>query len=241
MALLKNEQIDQIVSTSVNIVDRNRWFLISIILLMALVWTVSNNLFLSKRAAENIQIVYVKMMPDGTWDVDYHDDTRQVVYFKRTVDSILMSYALYRYSENPETINGYWAKAQYLMSEKEYKEFISENGFNAAKKAADIIGCENCSYFDVEVGDVVHIDYDQITSNNHSTKVYRSNIYYKEINKASDGTPLEDGVVERIASVHWRLKPLKEIESIAAENIKIIKKVNPIGIEIIKQDIVSPK
>ena len=218
------------------VVDRNRWFVVTLALVLVIVVLGFYMTVLSKQAANNLQVVYVKLQADGTWDVDYYDEGREVEFFKKTVDHLLQHYVSLRYREMPLSVQADWGEIQFFMGQQLFNTFVDKNGFDAAAKAVAIEACVDCQPKDTHVRDVVHIDFDEVAIDGIESKIYRTNIYFTEQQLSKEGMVL--GSEDLIAALHWRVMSRREIEALARKDPKVLK-VNPIGIQIIKEDIIS--
>lgn len=207
------------------VVDRNRWFLITVILgviaLVAMMHAISS----SKRAADNFQLAYVKMHPNGMWDVEFFDETRGVEFFPTTIDYLLRLWIQRRYSEISHSIQADYGYVKLFMSPALQGEFVNE--LNAPKKAAEIMSCMGCPQRQADVRNIDHYDSDKTTFGREEGTLYRTNVFVKLKTYNDDGAVLN--VSRKIVSLHWRLKSKDEIEA----NRNILE-YNPVGLEIMK-------
>ena len=213
------------------VVDRNRWFLFSLVLTALTAFALTFAWSTSKRADENIKVAWVKMYPNGTWDVEFHDETRQVEFFKTTIDFLIRNYIERRFREVPYAVDTDYGFALKFMAPALLAEFMAKDGYNAADRAAKLASCSDCPLKEVEVRNIDHYDSDKTRFGKHDGALYRSNVFITEISKNPDGTAKDR--VKKIVSLHWRLKSKEEIQR---EKQKL--KDNPIGLEILKNDVI---
>lgn len=214
------------------IVDRNAWFAVSMILgiiaLVAMFMAVQAN----NRFAENVQVAWVKMYPNGTWDIDFYDESRGQEFFQSTIDALIREWVERRYSEVQHSIRFDYGYVQQFMSAKLAREFVDINGFNAARKAAEVMECMTCDETFASVRNIDHYDSDKTNFGRVEGTLYRSNVFIREETKDSEGG--EKGTNNKIVSLQWRLKSKKEIEANRDQ-----LKINPIGLEIIRSDLLA--
>nr|WP_012219807.1 hypothetical protein [Vibrio sp. 23023]ABX76994.1 Conserved hypothetical protein [Vibrio sp. 23023] len=73
--------------------ERNRYFVFCLSLIGAVLLALSFSWYAFTQAMHNKEILFIKMMPNGTWQsVEYHAQDKQL-FFKTTVDSLLARYA----------------------------------------------------------------------------------------------------------------------------------------------------
>jgi len=187
----------------------------------------------STRADTNIKVAWVKMHPNGTWDMEFHDENRQPEFFPATIDYILTQWVERRFSENGHTIKADYGYAYIFMNSKLRNDFTSPNGYHAAAKAAQIAECNACREVRVKVRNLDHYDSDKTRFGQHEGTLYRSNIFVLKTTLNADGSPLDEAE-KMIVPVQWRIKAKDEIQA-----DKEILKQNPIGLEILSYDLLT--
>jgi len=210
-------------------VDRNWWRLLSFLLVIALIVSI----FIVKGANDRAgtrDVVWVKMYPNGGWDVDTTDAFGQRDYFQTTVDGILAEFAQLRYSVIPETVRSDYGKTLLFLSNELATEFTAVGGYDAANKAAQFSASPSTPRVDIKVGPVDH--YDRITGQLRSgktTPVYRTNIPLKRTTRSAEGLPR--GEPENLTlSVRWTVLSEDEIEKKDMQYLR----ANPIGLTILE-------
>jgi hypothetical protein len=214
-------------------VDRNRWFIIVVILSLVAFVSIISAYKANTRADHNIKVAWVKMYPNGTWDIEFHGESRKPEFFQSTIDYLISQWVERRYSEIPHSIKNDYGYAYNFMSPKLKQEFISPTQFNAPKKAADIAGCSACNHIEFKVRtDINHYDSDQTRFGKHDGVLYRSNVFVRRETKNPNGSLVD--TINMIVSLQWRIKSVKEIQT-----DKKMLKHNPIGLEIIDYDLLK--
>ena len=209
--------------------ERNRWFAITLSLVLVLFLAIAFAWFAFLKANNNKEIVYVKLAPNGSWSiVDYQPQDSQL-YFKTTIDSLLSRYATLRYQINPSTIAIDWSDAAIFMGESLKNDFLSSNGFNAIEKAANIATSRDTVTIELRDG-IEH--YDQITAiqvDGSESNLVRSNIYLTRTTKRMGKSTKE----KLVLSLQWQLMDKYEL---ATQSIEFLR-LNPIGIIVLSQQL----
>lgn len=219
-------------------VDRGRWFLISLILLISLIFTVISYISLSESSKSSYKVAYVKMYSNGTWDINFEENFNTQHFVPILVDNLLTEWAEKRFSENPLSIRSDWGIANLFHSPNLANEFlanVSSGGFDAPEKAVKVQECtSNCVVISYKVKLIDHFDSNNATFNNENGIIYRSNLF-------SEASYSRNGLVfnkeKRIIRVDWHLLNHKQINKLANEKEgRDWLKTNPIGLEIIKHE-----
>lgn len=213
-------------------VDRNWWRMFCVLLVAALIVLI----FILKGANERAgtrDVVWVKMYPNGTWDVATTDAFGQRDYFQTSVDGLLAEFAKLRYAVIPETVRSDYGKTLLFLSHDLAAEFTAVAGYDAANKAAQFSSSPSTPRVSIKVGVINH--YDRITGKLRSgstTPVYRTNIYIKRTTKSAEGVPR--GEPENLTlSLRWTVLSEEEIEKKDEQFLR----ANPIGLTILEYDI----
>lgn len=212
--------------------ERNRWFLVT--LLLCLITTVS--LFSAYRsnvaAQHNVKVAWVKMAPNGTWDIDFFDSRRGPAFFQTTIDYLLRQFVERRYQEIPHSINADYGFVYTFMAPKLKSAFTSADGFNAAARAAEIAGSTGGVETHVTVRTIDHYDSDETRFGRFKGSLYRTNIFLEKTRVNPDGSM---GKTTRwIAPVQWRIKSTEEITADPG-----LLETNPVGLEILDIDLLA--
>ena len=184
------------------------------------------------RADNNIKIVWLKMYPNGTWDMEFHDEDRQPEFFRSTVDYLLTQWVERRFSEIPHAIKNDYGIAYIFMSSKLQAEFIDPKGYDAKAKAVRVMNCKSkCKEVHFKVKTIDHYDSDKAGFGQHEGTLYRTNIFAQKTTLSNNGRSAPQKL---IVSIHWRIKSKEEIQA----DKKVLKQ-NPIGLEILMYELLE--
>ena len=220
--------------------DRNQWFLVAVLLSLVLAFVLYHYIELSQRADVHREVIWVKMYPNGTWDMEPHDNLQSTEYLQSTVNSLLKRWVATRFSRLPQTVVADYTQANYFLSPALTQEFVSEEGFSAATQAAEISACPDCQTLTYAVRTVDHYDQDTGTFANIEGTFYRTHLFATATTKLSDGRT--DHEEPRIIRIQWRLMLPEEIHAIVnTQDGQRWLDHNPIGLEILAySDIADP-
>lgn len=214
-----------------------RLFIVCILLGLVALYAIYAQSKASTRANNNIKAAWVKMYPNGTWDVEFHDEFRKQEFFYSTIDYIIKNWVSKRYSKIPESIDSNYGYCYDFMSPELQNDFVSPEGFDAPAKAADIKECAQCLKVKVNRKSIVvdHFDSDVTMFGKHEGALYRTNVFATLEEIGPDG--IKTGSARKvIIPMEWRLKSVQEIQ---AE--KDILENNPIGLEIRDYELLEDK
>jgi hypothetical protein len=235
---LKAHGVDGPVARDYLVVDRNRWmmFAFGLLILCVLLFVMYNKA--AADARRNTQLMYIKMYPDGTWDMDFFDSKRAVEFLPATIDSILTNWVKRLLQENPATVSADYGLAQLFMSDKAAAAFVDPKQGNAVAKAAKILNCETCPTKEIEIRNISHFDSEAIKIGAGTGAMYRTNVFIREKNLADLGTLTSTH--RKILKVQWRLMSKREIQSIvtSAGGMDWVR-ANPIGLQILNYELLS--
>ncbi|MCA9470002.1 MAG: hypothetical protein KC643_31775 [Nitrospira sp.] len=212
--------------------DRNKWFLVTVLLSAALCFMVYQYIALSKRADIHREVLWVKMYPDGTYDMEEHDNLQSTEFLQSTVNSLLKRWVTARFSKNPQTVVADYTFANYFLSPSLTQEFVSETGFHAAQQAATIEQCPDCPVETYTVRMLDHYDQDKGKFANVEGTFYRTNLFTTASTVTVQGR--QEREQARIVRVQWRLMLPEEVHAIVnTRDGQRWLDHNPIGLEIL--------
>jgi len=212
--------------------DRNRWFFVSVGLLALCLLLGVEVIRANVRFANNVQVAWVKMSPNGTWDIDFFDEGRGPEFFESTIDYMLSQFVERRYSKIRLSIKNDYGYALQFMASPLAQAFMASEQFNAPGKVADFLESGEDETV-IEIGAIDHFDSDSTNFGKTEGTLYRTNVFIKELTKGPGGN-LIGKPRNKIVSLQWRIKSKEEIQT----DLKSLK-FNPIGLEIIKSDILD--
>ncbi|TDN48070.1 hypothetical protein [Scandinavium goeteborgense] len=204
------------------------------ILLVVVFIMVAVNIFMVYRAQQAVddsrnsrEVVWIKLLPDGTSVIsDFKPENEQPV-FLRTVNSGLSNFITSRYQVHAETIKKDYAEAGVFMGDSLFTAFTDIHGFNATGKANTISAEPNKSER-VDISNIKTDHYDQIDGDFSGTKkpVIRTTLAWDETNPSKSGDAVP---VHKMIRITWSLLSRKEISQKSNEWLRL----NPLGIVIL--------
>lgn len=223
---LSDQALKNLVREAVIHADRSRWVLLSTVLLVMLVGLGLAYINLTGRVENTLNVAWVKMYKNGTWDIEIHDSDRDLELLPAMVDSILTDFVERRFSERKETIKFDYGYANQFMITELSNDFVSAEGFNAPQKAVDVTTCGSCPRVDYQVQIIDHFDSDKDGEGMSSETNYRTNVFVdRKVNGEVD---------KRIIRIDWRLMKQAQIKVRARlEGGKEWLRYNPIGLEVL--------
>jgi len=224
---------DSIVRESRLATDRNRWFYVCLALVVLCLLLGIQTMQANKRFAENVQVAWVKMYPNGTWDIEFYDESRGPQFFQSTIDYMLKEWVQRRFSKQRTSIESDYGFSLQFMSSKMAKAFLDTDQYNAAHVVAEFLEKTEEPEIEIKVDAIDHYDSDITRFGRADGTLYRTNVFVTQKKTGSDGSLLGDPV-SKIVSLQWRIKSVGEI---AAD--KKMLTINPIGLEVINATIVD--
>lgn len=213
--------------------DRNRWFYVSVGLLVLCLLLGLQTMQANKRFAENVRVAWVKMSPSGTWDIEFHDESRGADFYPATIDYMLAQFVERRYSKVRNSIKTDYGFSLQFMAPQMARTFIDSEQFNAAGVVAEFLEQREGAETFIKVGPIDHYDSDITNFAGSEGTLYRTNIFVTENKQNKDGSLAADPV-PRIVSIQWRIKSKGEVAG-----DKNMLRINPIGLEVIKSEILD--
>lgn len=217
--------------------DRNRWFAVSLALSLACLVLATLSIAAIKKD-KVIEIYWVKMYPNGRWEIQAPKADSDVEFYPRTIDHFLERWVVSRYSELKHEVTEQYGFAATYMSPELNRSFKDPAGFNAVKVATDIKSCETCPQVHITVRDINHNEAIKSRFGRVEGLLYRSDVYIIKTVLNYDGSEKEK--TYHIVPVKWRLKSKEEIKAdLLNEGGEERLRANPVGIEIIEYSILN--
>ena len=230
----EQEKIERVDTTARFAAQNIRFFFIIILMGLICIGAIGLAWKESNLAADNTKVIWLKMWPNGTWDMEFIDEERGSEFFQSTIDYLLRQWVERRFSEIPHSIQSDYGFAYLLMSPKLQNEFVDPKGYNAHKKAAEVMDCGGkCVEIRFKVDNLDHFDSDRTMFGRHEGVLYRSNVFLQRTVVENEGKSQSK---KFIVSVHWRIKSKHEIQ----KDRKMLKH-NPIGLEILKYELLEDR
>jgi hypothetical protein len=222
--VLKKSRLTKSIATSR--ANENRWFYVALASTAVACLTSFGWHQADKRFAENVRVAYVKLAPNGTYFVDYSDDKNPVEFYKATVESKLAEWVEKRYSKRKSTITTDYGFAHLMMSTELQNDFMVNE--QAAKVAAEVVACGNCSEKDMKIREVQSIDKDLVPGST-TREQYNTLVFAIEKKREQSG---QVSCSNKIITLIWTFRPQAEIVNKREE-----LRYNPLGQEIIRSTI----
>lgn len=186
----------------------------------------------NERAVANTEVIYIKMYPNGTWDVEFRKSGDEADFFPLTIDKLIHDYVEARFGKRASNVRRDYGFSIIFMSQPLADNFVGTgpNQFNASKKAEEIekkkwdeeIKIRFTDHFDVSSGVFV----------SGNSDIYRTNVFITRTIKNAQGVQQGDPIQE-VVNLHWRLKSKKELQKFTRDELR----ANPVGLEIIEEKI----
>lgn len=208
-----------------------------IVLVLSIILNIAFGFWLDNaqsRAEKNREIMFVKMYPNGTWDVEYLESGNEADFFPITIDKLLSDYVVNRWGVDPHNVSRDYGHAIVFMNDEVKNNFLGtdKKQFNARKKVTE--------YTDrgwrekIKIRFMDHFDIAEGTFVNGNSDIYRTNVFITRT--ITDGTGNQKGKPKsEVVNLHWRLKSVKELKQYTRDELR----ANPIGIEIIVDEITA--
>ena len=231
--------VNQETQNAILMADRNKWFLVSVMLIVVSIILAFTTFYFAQKAGKNVELVYLKLYRDGTWQV-----TPERPGDERPLSPVLLSnmfaeYLKDRYGQMPETMTQNYAEAMQFMSPSMQADFTrpeAEGGYGAVEKAEAVLASGGkANRVDIEFK--FANNYDVISSNVNGVagQIYRSNLHFTRIERGFDGFEMPNGRQELILKAEWTLVPESELKNRNLSELII----NPLGIQFIKTDLIK--
>ena len=201
-------------------------------LLLALVVIVAQGFWIhaaNSRAENNTELMFVKMYPNGSWDVDYRESGVEADFFPLTIDKLIQDYVDARYGVTPGIMRREFGFAALFMSPQLQGWFLGtgKRQFNARQIAADLD--ESSMTENVDIRFVDHFDISKAVFVRGNSDLYRTNVFIERTIIDSTGHPQGEPIKE-VVTLHWRIKSVNELKGLSRADLR----ANPIGLEIMK-------
>lgn len=220
-------------------VDRTRWMIIAFIAIALCIGLFMMYANANKQLQNNTRLVYVRMYPEGHWDIDFYDGSgRGVEFLPSTVDSLITQFIQRRFQEIRHSVGYDYGFAQLFMAPRVAKEFVDPQQGNAVARAAEIKECARCPEKQIEVGVIDHFDAEKTTFGQAPGALYRTNIFVLEKLIDENGRLVGGKARRKIVSLQWRLMSKAEIQaSLQKEGGVPWLRHNPIGLQVMNYEI----
>lgn len=214
------------------IVEKNKWFGLSMLFLLIITVLIFMNFSLQNAANKPPETRWLKMSPDGSWAVDVKPPESYQEYYTATIDKLLSDYVEYRFQEIPQTIRSDYGKALIFQELKLQQWFKGEDGFNAIGKAGDISTSKNgvtktikLLFFDHKDSLVGIFD-----GGKSKSQIVHSTAYIEEVSTDKYGITIGKPV-RKIINLSWMIQSSERLKKKDTQYFR----VNPIGLLILSE------
>ncbi|GEM77225.1 conjugal transfer protein [Vibrio sagamiensis] len=225
----KSEAKRQLSREALLVSERNRYFFLLLACVGVIALLVMFCWYAFAKAEHNQEIAYVKLSPNGAWQVVEYQPQDEQLYFKTTVDALIERYTIARFKGDSSTIEADWGEASAFMSSDLKAYFLAKDGFDAWSKIDQLKKQNRNASIDIRY--VEHYDkVDVHLSSGRADKALRTNVYFtRELSGAGQKTTKEALVL----SLQWRLVDKTTLTNTPLSHLR----VNPIGVEILKESL----
>lgn len=204
-------------------------------LLLALMVIIAQGFWMNAantRAENNTELMFIKMYPNGSWDVEYRESGLESDFFPLTIDKLIMDYVEARFSVNPGSMRREYGFASLFMSEQLRGRFLgtSKGQLNARKIAEEKDTSSITEEVNIRVVD--HFDVSEGVFVKGNADVYRTNVFIERISLDQRGMVIGKPVKE-VVTLHWRIKSVEELKGLSRDDLR----ANPIGLQIMQEKI----
>lgn len=210
-------------------VDRNKWFIIALMLSLIILIQAFYNNRLSQQAIKNTEVLYIKMYSDGRSEMatSAPDDVQQ--FYVRNIDKHITDYVSYRWDERPSTIREDYGRALLFMGTELAGTFQSPQGYFAADKAAKLSTALDADTTTYHVDLIDHYDKKTMyeAGGKRKTDLYRTNVYLTKSVTGAHGE-IKGKPEKYILQLDWRLAIKDELK----DKNKDFFMVNALGVVI---------
>ena len=207
--------------------DRNKWFYIAILLVVQSIYANIGWKEAERRYAEDVRLVYVKLSPNGTSQVEFQDKEKPDEFFINTVESKLIEYTERRFSKRKETITPDYGFATLFQEPELQTDFLINK--KAADVAAKLVECKDCPSVTAKVREIQNVDKDPMPSS-RTRQQYSTLVFTVFVNKDRNG--VIESCQNKIITYLWTFRPKKQV---IKRNDEL--KYNPLGQGIIRETV----
>lgn len=205
-----------------------------VVLLLSVIFNVMQGYWINsanERAEMNTEMFFLKMYPNGSWDVEYRNTGSEADFFPLTIDKLLMDYVDARYAVVPGMMRRNYGVAVVFMSPTLQSWFVGagDGQFNAPKIASELN--KSITSEEIKIRFVDHFDVSNGVFVQGNSDIYRTNVFIERTVKNALGQ-VQGAPVKEVINLQWRIKSVKELKKLSRDELR----VNPIGLEIIKDD-----
>lgn len=205
-----------------------RLFVIAVLATVVSIFSIAYAWYAQHTYVRQARTVYVKLSPNGTWDVDA-DLSDNVGYFPATLRQTLFEWTERRYSKRPATVIDDWNIANQMYSPALQKWFQGE--FNAGVTAGKLASCQSCEQIIVRPRTLQHLDEVPTNPGHVDSDPIRTLVYATE-QTVPPGSAKPTKEVRQVYKITWRFLSKASIQSQPD-----MLRYNPVGVQILDVEV----
>ncbi len=180
----------------------------------------------------DFRVAFVKLDPNGNFQVEFFDEDAPVRLFQNTVESLLKKAVETRFRQHPQTMRADFNVAALFMGDVELSKFLNE--FRAQTVLREYAECGACPIVEPVFRGMQHVESAETLDLLDGTgRVYRSVLYFNfETRSRSSGGLIRSE--PKLVPVTWMLDRAKIAAAGGSGDMGLrILDVNPIGLTIL--------
>jgi hypothetical protein len=215
------------------------WMVSTFVVLIGFIGTTFGWIKALEDKANDVKTAIVKLAPDGSSFVEFHNEDAPIEVWPATINSKLEDAFTRRYRENPKTITSDLTFFSFFLSKEQYNSFVSTNEFDAVGYATDIETDAKRPLVIPELVSMNHMDKNRINVNALTgNDLITTHLYFNfEYRSQKTGLLLrpDSAPDQKIVVVQWRVNPMKLRRKSYPDETTFRAALfeNPIGLEIL--------
>lgn len=186
--------------------------------------------------ADEVKVAFVKLHPNGSYNVSFYDSEQPFSLFQNTVDQLLRKAIIARYKRDPVTINSDYNYFALFLSDFGLQQFLNEH--RATSVVRDYLACTDCEIVHPQFRGIHHIDRNNINLNDITAGVIVRSNAFLDMEIRNRNTGALSRVEKKIIPIVWtldmqKINPTNDIEDLSM----VILNENPIGLTIMEYSI----
>ena len=181
--------------------------------------------------ADEVRVAFVKLHPNGSYNVSFYDSEQPFSLFQNTIDQLLRKAIIARYKKDPATLNSDYNYFALFLGDIALQKFLTE--YRATQVVREYLECSDCQIIHPQFRGLHHLDRDTINLNDISAGVIVRSTAFLDLEIRSRNTGALIRVEKKIVPLLWTLDTSKinPTNNIADLSMVILNE-NPIGLSI---------
>jgi hypothetical protein len=190
----------------------------------------------ANRRADEVRVAFVKLHPNGSYNVSFYDSEQPFSLFQNTIDQLLRKAVVSRYKRDPATITNDHNYFALFLGTTELTKYLSE--YRATQVVRDYLACTDCQLVHPMFRGLHHIDRNNINLSDISAGVNVRSTMFLDMEIRSRNTGALIRVEKKIVNLLWtidttKINPTNNIQDLSM----VILNENPIGLTILEYSI----